>query len=735
MKQFYKPLLCVVLLMVSYGVNNTFAQTTAVTSFTRISNSPTTANTVSYEITFSGAVSDISTSSFSLTATGSIVGASISAVAEINANAYRVYINTGVGSGTIALKFTGMGVSPSISTPLPSDGGTYIIDRTGPTVTSVTSSTANGAYKINNVISIQVNFSENVTVTSTPQLTLETGTTDRIIDYVGGNGTSTLTFSYTVQSGDVTSDLDYASTFALALNGGTIKDDVGNNAILTLASPGAAGSLGANKDIVIDTQGPTLIISSDLSFLRAGDAATITFTFSEAPIGFIAQSITVSNGSLGSLTPTGSPLVYTATFTPAANVSSGTVSIAVSAGSYIDAAGNNGGAGVLSPTVEIDTKTPTLVISRNTSSLKVGETATITFTFSEEVVGFTSADISFTNGTIDDFTKLSATVYTVTFTPTTGLANATAGISVSVGSYTDVVGNIGSGDSLSNIQIDTLVPTVTITSSVGAQGSTTTVDPIPFTITFSENVSGFIGTDVSIINGTLDGFSGSGTTYSITVVPTAKGDVKVSVAANAVYDDLGNDNLASNEYVINYDGVLPVELANYTAKVEGNYAKLIWQTTSEQNNKLFEIYRSGDDKQFVKIGTLAAADQSLQSVTQNYSFNDKKPLNGNNYYRLVQVDQDGKANELGERVVNFQFSTFRLQVYPNPTQEQVTVHFQAGRYSNLILSDMNGKVLQAYKLPPTTETSQLDLTRYAAGLYFVKLKGDQIEEVQKLIKQ
>lgn len=87
-----------------------------------------------------------------------------------------------------------------------------LVDSIVPTVSSVTASTANGTYKVGDNISIQVNFSEVVNVTGTPQLTLETGTTDRTINYTSGSGTSTLTFSYTIQSGDSSNDLDYVAT-------------------------------------------------------------------------------------------------------------------------------------------------------------------------------------------------------------------------------------------------------------------------------------------------------------------------------------------------------------------------------------------------------------------------------------------------------------------------------------------------------------------------------------------
>ncbi|MFV3307729.1 Ig-like domain-containing protein [Pseudomonas sp. NY15181] len=129
----------------------------------------------------------------------------------------------------------------------------YSVDTLLPTISSVTSSTANGVYKAGDVISIQVNFSETVNVTGTPQLTLETGSTDRVVNYASGSGTSTLTFNYTVQAGDTSADLDYISSSALSLNGGSIRDNATNDANLSLSAPGAAGSLGANKGIVINS--------------------------------------------------------------------------------------------------------------------------------------------------------------------------------------------------------------------------------------------------------------------------------------------------------------------------------------------------------------------------------------------------------------------------------------------------------------------------------------------------
>ena len=124
-------------------------------------------------------------------------------------------------------------------------GGTksIVIDTTAPTVTAVTSTTANGTYGVGSVITITVGWSKAVVVTGTPQLALNSGGT---ASYSSGSGTSTLTFTYTVAAGQNSPKLDYTSTRRLTLNGGTIFDTVTNPnaADPDAARAGSAGSIG-----------------------------------------------------------------------------------------------------------------------------------------------------------------------------------------------------------------------------------------------------------------------------------------------------------------------------------------------------------------------------------------------------------------------------------------------------------------------------------------------------------
>jgi uncharacterized repeat protein (TIGR02059 family) len=139
-------------------------------------------------------------------------------------------------------------------------GDTLLFTNTAATpVAPVTATTPNGRYDIGSVITITIGFSEAVLVDitgGTPRLQLETGSTDRYATYSSGTGSNTLFFEYTVQAGDTSADLDQLSSSALTLNGGTIKDAAGNNALLELVEPGSTGSLASNAQIIIDTRGP-----------------------------------------------------------------------------------------------------------------------------------------------------------------------------------------------------------------------------------------------------------------------------------------------------------------------------------------------------------------------------------------------------------------------------------------------------------------------------------------------
>jgi len=204
--------------------------------------------------------------------------------------------STGVVTGT----FTTAGQTGSITLTAidlnggiqQSNGGNSIFwtvsaagDVTAPTVSTVTSTSPLGGVYTGEFIEIEVRFSEPVTWTGSQQLTLETGATDRVVSRSNkNNGSTSLFFGYTVQAGDSSSDLDYLSTTALALNGGTVKDSSGNDAVLTLPLPSGTGSLSANRTYVINPSaaiitGPTGSTSAATAEVRISENTTAVTTY------------------------------------------------------------------------------------------------------------------------------------------------------------------------------------------------------------------------------------------------------------------------------------------------------------------------------------------------------------------------------------------------------------------------------------------------------------------------
>jgi hypothetical protein len=155
-------------------------------------------------------------------------------------------------------------------------------DTQAPGVSDVRSVNVDGTYGAGALVTLTVRFTEPVVVSTAggvPSLELETGDSNRLATYYAGSGTDTLTFTYIAQTGDSTADLDVASTTALALNGGTIRDRAGNNAVLTLPAPGAPGSLAANANLVINGATPTsLLISTGTPNVSEGSSISVSLS-------------------------------------------------------------------------------------------------------------------------------------------------------------------------------------------------------------------------------------------------------------------------------------------------------------------------------------------------------------------------------------------------------------------------------------------------------------------------
>ncbi len=290
-----------------------------------------------------------------------------------------------------------------------------------------------------------------------------------------------------------------------------------------------------------DNTPPTVTVDIVNASLNDGtNSSLVSFEFSEDVAGFDNSDVNVSGGTLSDFTQVDGNS-YTAIFTADDAVET-TGSVSVAADSYTDIAGNNGGAGT--DTVTIDTLNPTLAVDIVNASLNDGTNSSlVSFEFSEDVTGFDNSDVNVSGGTLSDFTQVDGSSYQATFTADDAV-ETTGSVSVAAASYTDVAGKDGGAGS-DTVTIDTLNPTVGINFAsqlLTGQNFSTTV-----TFQFSEAVSGFAASDVTLTNGVLSNFTGSGSSYTATFTATnfqsATGTVAVS---NDYFDTLGNQGVANS---------------------------------------------------------------------------------------------------------------------------------------------------------------------------------------------
>lgn len=207
----------------------------------------------------------------------------------------------------------------------------------------------------------------------------------------------------------------------------------------------------------------------------------------------------------------------------------------------------------------------------------------------------------------------------------------------------------------------------------------------------------------------------------------------------------------SNQFYLFVDDIsvdttpaLPVRIVTFKGEREGARNMLAWATASEQNCKGYELQRSSNGESFSTVAYVSSkATNGNSNNTLNYSYADAKPFTGNNYYRLKQVDFDGKptlSNVVlikGTKVNSIALSS----VYPNPARHLLNVVLAAPASDkvSLIVTDLAGKVIieKVYQLINGDNKLVLNVADLLSGTYMVKAVCNNGCEtaVSKFVKQ
>ena len=191
-------------------------------------------------------------------------------------------------------------------------------------------------------------------------------------------------------------------------------------------------------------------------------------------------------------------------------------------------------------------------------------------------------------------------------------------------------------------------------------------------------------------------------------------------------------------------GSLPVKMTQFKgSKVESKNV-LTWTTTKENDNKGFEVQRSFNGIDFNTIGFVASAGENGNSNGNlNYRFTDNQTPAGNIYYRLKQVDINGKEtiSEIvlikGDKTNKIEFAA----IYPNPAKEKLSLIITSPLTQNLniILTDVSGRIIKVEKLFANEGNNQMNInvSGLQSGTYLIKATCNNGSEatIQKFVKQ
>lgn len=242
-------------------------------------------------------------------------------------------------------------------------------------------------------------------------------------------------------------------------------------------------------------------------------------------------------------------------------------------------------------------------------------------------------------------------------------------------------------------------------------------------------VEGYDGSSYTTIDN-ITNITGSYTLKSYANLPNYSG-LRFSytkVSGNVAFDDIciTADNISMTP--------LPVELLHFTAKPKDKTTMLTWATATEINNDYFEIQHSLDGLNFETIGTVKGAGTTHE--IQEYSFIDKTPKNGLNYYRLRQMDIDGQFEYHKITSVLITSEQNDIAIIPTKVHHQFDIIFgqTMETTAQMTIYNVNGQIVKSTILNIHNNRQTIDVTHLQAGMYFIKLNIDNTIITKRFIK-
>lgn len=184
---------------------------------------------------------------------------------------------------------------------------------------------------------------------------------------------------------------------------------------------------------------------------------------------------------------------------------------------------------------------------------------------------------------------------------------------------------------------------------------------------------------------------------------------------------------------VTQENTLPVTLSSFTGRNERNTVKLNWSTLSEKNNSHFQVLRSADGKTPEVIATIPGNGNS--TTIRNYSFTDRSPLMGDNYYQLRQVDYSNKTIESAVIHIKTTFDQTLLNVYKLSENEvQLSVRSATKGKGKIQIVTANGRKAYETTVDFLQGENQLQIPLSGSGFYIVSFISGREKVSTKFLK-
>jgi hypothetical protein len=176
------------------------------------------------------------------------------------------------------------------------------------------------------------------------------------------------------------------------------------------------------------------------------------------------------------------------------------------------------------------------------------------------------------------------------------------------------------------------------------------------------------------------------------------------------------------------NGPLPVEFSGFKGTIQNNTVNLDWNTSSEINNKGFEVERSFNGNEFESIGFVKGAGNSNKLLS--YQFNVENASFPITYYRLKQIDFDGKFDY--SSIISISSDENKIEITPNPFVETVNIQaLNQDQFVSAEIIDITGKVKASLSGKGNLTMDTKDLSQ---GIYFIRINNSEKVIVKRIIK-